>query len=302
MDTPVTLPGPVGRQAPATVGVVAGRIAHDLVAGVVETEAEALEDRPDGVHHHRTQVRRLRGALAAMRGILDPAQAASLEAGLREWGAQLGEVRDGEVRASLAATALEESGFEDERVRARLVDPERIGYDRLHARLVELRALPRAIRRDAEMRAFGARPAFVAPDADAADVFGSLLHHEARRIRRAAHRLDGSMERYHDLRKAGRRLRHLAEAVAEAAPELFGDVAEDLAAAGKKLHDVLGEHRDELLFAARLDRTRVHAVRAGEDPAPYDAMAAAARGRARSRQDRLEHAVRRVRRADRALR
>ncbi|MEN2740369.1 CHAD domain-containing protein [Microbacterium sp. X-17] len=284
-----------------TVVSVAGRVVHDLVAGVVETEPAALEDLPDGVHHHRTQVRRLRGALAAMRDILDAGQSAALEVALREWGAQLGAVRDGEVRAAFATAALEESGFDDERVRARLIDPERAGYDRLHARLVELSRLPRAMHRDAALREFGRHPALIEPDADAADVFEKLLRQAARRVRRAARHLDGSMERYHDLRKAGRRLRHLAEALTAAAPQLFGEAVEQLADAGKRLHDVLGDHRDEVLFAQLVDRARTHAVRAGEEPAPYDVMAAAARERARERIEQLPAAVRRVRRADQAL-
>jgi CHAD domain-containing protein len=287
---------------PVTVEAVARRIAHDLVAELVETEAAALEDRPDGVHRHRTQVRRLRGALAAMRGLLDAEQTAALEVALREWGSQLGEVRDAEVRASVAEEALVEAGFDDdEAARARLVDAERAGYARLHARLVDLRALPRARRRDARVRDFGAAPAVLVPDAEAVPVFERLLHREVRRVRRAARRLDGSMDRYHDLRKAGRRLRYLAEAVDAAEPALFGPALADLGAAGKRVHDLLGEHRDELLFAERLDRARIRAARAGESTLPYDELADAARERAHVRLAKTAAAVRRVRDAARAL-
>lgn len=293
-------------EAPAAtavaVGTVVRRIAHDLVADFTATEAAALEDLPDGVHRHRTQVRRLRGALAALRDLLDPDQIVPLEVALREWGTQLGEVRDAEVRAATAAAAIEEAAIDDPAVHARLVEAETEVYRRLHARLVALHDEPRGRRRTRELEAFAADPAVRDPDADALTVFAGLLRHEARRVRRAGRRLDGSMERYHDLRKAGRRLRYLAEAVSNAEPELFGDAGVALAKAGKQIHDVLGAHRDELLFARRLDRVRVRAKRAGESPEPYEKLAGAAHARASARIAELDRVLRRVRRAARRVR
>jgi len=285
-----------------TVDTVVRRIAQSLGAALVESETAALEDRPDGVHRHRTQVRRVRAVLAALRGILDPEENAALEVAMREWGAQLGEVRDAEVRAKFAEEALEESGFGGDRAaRARLVDADRAVYAQLHARLIELHALPRAIRRAEAVRRFVEGPGVLDPGAPADEIVADLLQHEARRVRRAWKRRDGSMERYHDLRKAGRRLRYVAEAVDGVAPELAGEAGEQLAKAGRSVHDMLGDHRDALLFADRLVRVRARAVRAGEPGAPYEAMIEAARERAAARLAELPDAVREVRSAARGL-
>ena len=58
------------------------------------------------------------------------------------------------------------------------------------------------------------------------------------------------------MRKAGRRLRYVAEALHEAAPDAFGDAFEELATAGEEVHDALGDHRDELIFIERLEIAR----------------------------------------------
>lgn len=284
-----------------SLGAVIERMTHDLVAGVLTSEGAALADLPDGVHKHRTKVRRLRAVLAATRRLRDPGSSAALQLSLREWGRHLGEVRDAEVRAELAEAALSDAGSEDERARDRLVIEERAGHDRLHARLVELHELPRTHRLADDLRRFGAAPGVIEPQADAAQALGELLRREARRVRSASGRIDGSLERYHDLRKAGRRLRYVASAVDAAAPGLFGETAVRLSKAGKRVHDILGDHRDLLMFAERLERARTRAVRAGEPAELYGGMLAVAVARAADRLAELERAAKRVRKAASAL-
>lgn len=277
------------------------RIVHELVEQVLDTEASALADEPDGVHDHRTQVRRLRGTLAATRRLFEPAATAALSVSLREWGRQLGEVRDAEVAVDIAEKALTEAEIDDPAAWQRLVFEPRVEYRRLHARLTELSATPRAQRRTRQLVELRSSPLAVEPDADAAEVFMQLLRREARRVRRAAAHVDGSMAGYHDVRKAGRRLRYVADAVGHAAPELFGEAGTRLAHAGRRVHDILGDHRDALLFAELLERERSLALRAGEATAPYDRMIADATDRAQQRLSQLEHATTRVRKAAAAL-
>lgn len=274
---------------------------HELVEQVLATEASALADEPDGVHHHRTQVRRLRGTLAATRRLFEPAATDALSVSLREWGRQLGEVRDTEVGVDIAEKALTEADVEDAAAWERLVFEPRAQYHRLHARLTELSATPRARRRVRQLSELRDASISVASDADAAEVLGRLLQREARRVRRAAAHIDGSMEGYHDLRKAGRRLRYVADAVGHAAPELFGDTGTRLAKAGRRVHDILGDHRDALMFAELLERQRALALRAGEATLPYDRMIADATDRAQQRLSKLQRATKRVRNAAAAL-
>ena len=70
-------------------------------------------------------------------------------------------------------------------------------------------------------------------------------------------------KRLHAVRKAGRRLRYAAEAVTEEPVVLFGKRARALARGGEDLHDVLGDHRDEMLFAEHVRRVAAHAAHAG---------------------------------------
>ena len=67
---------------------------------------------------------------------------------------------------------------------------------------------------------------------------------------------------------------------------LFGDRAAALAEAGEAVHDVLGDHRDEVLFAEHVRRAGAHAAHDGEPMDAYERLADAADRRA---DDRLDH-------------
>ncbi|WP_430646690.1 CHAD domain-containing protein [Agromyces sp. GXS1127] len=237
----------------------------------------ALADEPDALHQLRTNVRRLRSVLAAYGPVLDEAVVTGLRRRLRELGHELGTVRDLEVRVQVADAAIaeaEEAGrfaseAERDRIRGILVDDEQVAHDRAHARFVERQELPRAVERLEELDRVLAEPPFTGRAADDAAIeLGKLLDREAKRAARRARRLPGepSLDDLHELRKASRRLRYAAEAVTEPPVELFGERAAALADAGDDIHDVLGDHRDELLFAEHLRRAAAHAAHAG-DPA-----------------------------------
>lgn len=239
-------------------------------AGEVEASAgPALADEPDGVHQHRVRVRRLRSVLAGFNECLDAPAAERLRVSYAEWGRELGVVRDIEVRADVAEESLERIGVDDPEIVHRLVDSERDQYTTAHARLVELSRTPRAEEREQLLRAFAADPPVVAPDEDAASVLARVLRKQARRTKKAAKRLDGTDEAHHALRKAARRMRYVAEAIGEAAPELFPDEVAALAEAGDDLHDALGGHRDAVLLADHVRREGVRAGRAGEPTEVY---------------------------------
>lgn|GEM_PF-779284 len=235
----------------------------------------ALVDEPDALHQLRTSVRRLRSVLAAYGAVLDEAVVTGVRRRLRELGHELGTVRDLEVRVQVAGAAIAEadeagrfvSAAEREWVRGILIDDERVAHDRAHARFVERQQLPRAVERIDELDRMLAAPPFTARAARAAAAeLGKMLAREAKRADRRARRLpdEASLDELHDLRKASRRLRYAAEALSEAPVELFGDRATALADAGDDIHDLLGDHRDELLFAEHLRRAAAHAAHAGE--------------------------------------
>jgi CHAD domain-containing protein len=274
-----------------------------------ELEPAALADEPDAVHQMRTHVRRLRSVLAAYAPLFDAAVAEALRRRYGEFGRELGTVRDLEVRIGMAERALQElseQGREEvaavEAIRVRLVDDEVVAHRLAHTRFVELQRLPRAAARRAALAEFLAdAPLTPAADEPSRSALGDLLDRETRRAMRRASRVDqsASPERLHAVRKAGRRLRYAAEAVTEDPVVLFGKRARALARAGEELHDVLGDHRDEVLFAEHVRRVAAHAGHAG---APVDALervADDADRRAAERLGRLDAAVRELRRAKR---
>ncbi|WP_400997973.1 CHAD domain-containing protein [Agromyces sp. GXQ0307] len=262
----------------------------------------ALADEPDALHQLRTNVRRLRSVLAAYGAVLDDAVVTGLRRRLRELGHELGTVRDLEVRVQVAESALVDadeagrftSAAERDRIRGILIDDEQAAHDRAHARFVERQRLPRAVERLEELdRVLGAPPFTERAARDATAELGKLLDREAGRAARRASRLpaEPSLEELHDLRKASRRLRYAAEAVTEPPVEAFGARARALADAGDDIHDVLGDHRDELLFAEHLRRAAAHAAHAGDPAEVLHHLAADADARAAAHLAKLSDAA-----------
>ncbi|MFB7892908.1 CHAD domain-containing protein [Microbacterium sp. NPDC056044] len=277
-----------------TVGDVVGEIVRRAAAEVEDTAAAALADEPDGVHQHRVRVRRLRSVLGGFRDELDTRAAERLRVAYASWGRELGVVRDIEVRADVAEQLLERAEIGDPDVLHRLVESEREAYPTAHARLVELARSPRSEERTRLLRTF-ADPVVVAePERPAADVIAAVLAKQAQRVEKAEDRLDGSDERYHELRKAARRLRYVAEAVADAAPGLFAKQVEALADAGDDVHDALGAHRDAMLLAERVTHEGALAGRAGEPSDAYGTIADLLRDEAQERLDEVPSALSRV--------
>ncbi|GAA1470007.1 CHAD domain-containing protein [Microbacterium thalassium] len=280
-----------------TAGEVLTTMVRQAAGAVAETEAAAIADEPDGVHQHRVRVRRLRSILAGLRPLIDEVAAQRLRVEYGAWGGQLGLVRDIEVLADVAEEALTDLGVEDPQVWRRLVDARREEYRRDHARLVELAETPRAVERTRLLAEFARHPLLVDPAARARDALAEALRREARRVRDAAGRVDGTIASYHAVRKAGRRLRYLAEAVRDAAPELFGAEVDELAEAGDDIHGSLGDHRDALVFAHTLEQARALAGRAGEPVLVYDELLADAHARAGAKLESLDPALAAVRHA-----
>jgi CHAD domain-containing protein len=243
------------------------------------------------------RVRRLRSVLAGFEDELDARAAERVRVAYAEWGRELGVVRDIEVRADVAEDALDRAGIDDPDVARRLIDVERAAYSGAHARLVELAREPRARARERMLSSLVEEPGIVQPEAAAEEVVAGVLRAQARRVRKAARRVDGTDDAYHALRKAARRMRYVAEAVAESAPGLYPSAVDDLARAGDRLHDALGGHRDAVLFAEHVAREGVLAARAGERSEAYDLIAALARADAASQLATVPKALRGLRAA-----
>ena len=267
-------------------------------------ESDAVADEPDAVHQLRTTVRRLRSVLAAYEPLFDESVAEALRRRYGAFGKELGIVRDIEVRVNVAERALQEADESMEvtaALRARLVDAELEAYRLAHTRFAARQRMPRAVARGVALTALLDDPPLTSLAAEPAmTVLGDLIEREARRALRRAARVEPSAtsEQLHAVRKAGRRLRYVAEAVSDEPVALFDERVQALAAAGENLHDLLGDHRDEVLFAEHVRRSAAHAAHAGEPVDALSRLADAADRRAAARLSGLPEVVDELRRAE----
>lgn len=278
---------------------LARRIVQSASADVEASEAAALRDEPDGLHEHRTRVRRLRSVLASIERLADDPALVDTRAALAPWGRILGEARDAEVRAERAEAVMAELGIDDADARRRLVGDERVEYRHLHARAVDVHETRAGRARQQLVREAGLT--LHLDDAPAKKTFRRLLRRDARRLARAVRRSDGSLDRLHDVRKAARRLRYLSEAVNAADASLLGGDNRRLGRAAKRVHKLLGEHRDDLLLVERAVETHRRAFTAQEATAPYDEIARHAQSSADAHLADLPKALKKARKATKRL-
>ena len=243
-----------GREA--TAGEMLAEIVGDLAARILDRGPAALADEPDAVHQLRTAVRRLRNVLAAFAQYVEPAALGGLPARLTDYGDRLGEARDLEVRTEWCAAVAAEVGL-DEETRARLAGPLEEAHAQAHAALVawsrsdEADELQTALDTWANTSAVpsgSARPATV--------VAREVVAAQADRV--LARTVDDYLrdpEAAHALRKAGRRLRHAADAVTQPPAAVLGPAAAALGELGSRLQSLLGDHRDALLLADHVRRS-----------------------------------------------
>lgn len=251
--------------------------AHDTLVAYLSLHVRALRAAdvafrrepadPEAVHQLRVAARRLRSGLRTFRPLLDRPWAEELRAELSWFARSLGELREsdvlrerldhhcadlppdlpaGEVRRLLAD--LLGGTVADARVRVgELLDDQR--YLALHDALVRAVVQP-LTRPDAE------RPA--------RDVLPALVEKSWAKLEAAAAELtdDAPDDVWHAARLTAKRVRYAAEAVA---PVLGGDV-KAFAKQIEKITEILGEHQDAALAAAKA-RELANSDRASTDVA-----------------------------------
>jgi len=259
------------------VVTVLRRQVDDLVA----LGAAVREDRPDAVHDMRTVVRRLRTTLAAARPVLDRRVTDPLRERLGGLGIALEPARDAEVRAELAQE-LATIGGTDPAIPARLVAAARTEYDRDRLAVVAMLDAPPYAELIRELSELTRRPP-VGADAYRGQrpVLRRVLLRQATRARRRLGALDETdLDSLHEARKAVRRVRYLAEAIAQYAPGGADAGVAGLGSAARELQDVLGDHRDAVLHARWIAGEAEAAERAGENPEAYRRLERIERDRA----------------------
>ncbi|KAA9111145.1 CHAD domain-containing protein [Microbacterium rhizomatis] len=271
----------VGKAAASepTAGDVVTAALRDLVQSFDQTESAALAGELDGVHQHRTIVRRLRSVLGVFRDLFDPFAVKELRRSLQEWGTALGVVRDHEVAAQLADALVADvdAAASDARVSTRLAAPVRDATLAAHHRVVEIHDLERLRQMRRRLHEFAADPPLSAAAAEPGTTLRILLIDEAERVVREAKRPTASLHVQHAVRKRARRVAHAIEGAMTDPPGIFGDSLRAVAKAAHRIQSALGDHRDAVLLADRIDQARTLAGRAGEGTLVYDELDARAR-------------------------
>ncbi|MGI5128738.1 CHAD domain-containing protein [Pseudonocardia sp. CA-107938] len=213
---------------------------------------------PDSVHQLRVAARRLRSALQGHRRLLDRERTDPLVEGLRRLGQALAPARDAQVQRERVLAGLAElpdelrlggaaavanryfARIESESNAAALTALDSVEYVRLREQLDELVAAP-PLRKRAAKKAKKELPRHVAKQ-------------QRRFAARVEHALDPELppERrdiaMHEARKAGKRLRY----VAEVARPAVGKPAKRYAKAVKGIQQALGEHQDTVVSRGTL--------------------------------------------------
>lgn len=252
MTRTMTRSGPAGR-------VVQARLVEQL-RELERRDPLARADVADGVHDMRVAVRRLRSALATFRPLLDREATEPLRAELAWLAAQLGRPRDAEVARDRVADLLaaEPVRLEPHRLSAHAREEFESRHARAHRQVVEVLRSDRYLALLDRLEELVAAPPWTERAGLPADeVLPARVRHEWKRVRSRMRDVDeaatGSRaeeERLHSVRKAARRARYAAEAVAP----VHGADAVAFAKAMKKLQGTLGEHHDSVLLQAELDQ------------------------------------------------
>lgn len=246
----------------------------DLAGEVLDLLPAALADEPDAVHQLRTAVRRLRTCLSQFRRGFDKPRGKDLRRRLKELSAVLAPPRDLEVRAEQCAELLADlhaAGALDDAERGALatclVEPLHAAHARAHAELVAWHDSRDAAQLLADLAVWAHDPPVRGSRSARAIARGALLDvaGEARDLGREAttslaDEIDGArrvgaddLDRLHELRKSGRALRHVADAVGADAVVADGPLPRKatrrLGKRGHRVQSLLGDHRDALLLA-----------------------------------------------------
>jgi len=271
----VLTPPPAAPDLPATAGRTATAYLREQLTAILALDPAVRRDEEDAVHRMRVATRRARSTFKSFRKELDRAATDPLGDELKWLAAVLGTARDREVLTERLSRRLDEldPALVDGTLRHRLLHrepgdgngsgaPPELDGARYFAVLDALEAL------------LAAPPYTPAADAPAAEAAESTLRRDHARLRRrieAAMALPAGHDRdvaLHEARKDAKRARYSSEA----AQPVLGRPAAAHASRMKGVQQLLGEHQDSVMCRGVLSGLRERAVRAGEDPAPYDAV------------------------------
>ena len=274
---------------------------RDLRVRLLRRDVLVRRDVEDSVHQMRVTVRRLRGALATFRPMLDRDRTEPLRAELHWLGLLLGDARDAEV---LRDRIGDLAGGED----PRLLDRGTIAsahetlarrYRANHQRLVrELGSARYAALLDS-LEHLVTEPPFAPGHVDRkAGALRTHVRHDWKRLATAVARTDQVLDaetrqrRLHDVRKAAKRTRYAAEPLVP----IYGHDAERFVMAVEEIQESLGNLNDALISLHELQQLAMDESARGHDTATLDLLRAREHEAADESEARFTTAWRKARR------
>jgi CHAD domain-containing protein len=267
-------------------------------------------DKPDAVHQMRITVRRLRSALQSFTGIVAKAETEHLRAELKWLGGVLGAARDNEVldeylHGGLKAVPTElvlgpaqariTAHFAPLEARTRRAVLDALDSERYRALRAELGRL---------LDSPPLTPAAAEPAGKALPPAVSRTYRRTRRrVRHAGHAPAGQARdaALHETRKAAKRARYAAEAVAPALGKKTGKKARRFARSMKHVQSTLGGHQDAVIARTVTREIGVHAHLAGENAFSFGLLHERAHHQALACEHQAHRAWRQARRKSRWL-
>lgn len=241
-----------------STGIVQGRLA-DLVAEMRRFDPLVRADAPDAVHRMRVATRRLRSALATFRPLFDREVTEALRDDLKWFAGVLGDARDAEVLRERLLAQLDEEPPEMVRGHARdFIDRDLAGsYREAHRFCLQNMRSGRYLDLVDDLDQLATAPPW-REDAHRRKLgfLRKRVDHEYKRLTRrvdSAGRARGQAEkaeRYHEVRKAAKRVRYATEPLVP----LYGKKAKRLGRAMKRVQSVLGDHQDSAETRRELHR------------------------------------------------
>ncbi|MQY24246.1 CHAD domain-containing protein [Nocardia macrotermitis] len=301
-----------------TAGDALTAVLDDDVERLLRAEPTVRRDAPDSVHAMRVSTRRLRSVLRSYRRLLESGHVREIRDELRWFAGVLGVARDAEVRGERFAALLEDyrdapdTGNPDDpaavvrRTVAELVDNERTAYAAAHAVVLTELDGDRYVNLRRSLENLRSAPPLVAQraDSEADRAFGKVLRADFNELRvmvdqetlmhaDPAISEDERIEHLHEIRKSAKRLRYCAEAAAD----VLGGPAAELALRAKKLQSVLGDHRDAVEAMAAIRTAAEHS--GTPDTSPFDRLYESEANAARKALEQYSAAADFVRQRDR---
>ena len=296
-------------QRPDSAGAIVVGALRELTATLIANDPLARADAPDAVHQMRTTVRRLRSVLAVYSRLFEKSAVTELRLELKSLGVELGRARDAEVRgARLAAELGGIADYPTDDAQTRLVGGARRDYAEglglVRAYLLSTRYYRLLDSLDSfvawpPLTSKAEQPAAAEITRDLGKAVGVLANRTG-----AVTDADAPEPALHEVRKAARRLRYAADAVAAAQPVPAGPASgpitkptkkeaakraeaaarfakhrrgyTHLAKVAKPLVKRLGDRHDGLLYIEELDRAAQAAHESGENTLVYGLLVARA--------------------------